>query len=198
MMQEFVQRLQEMASETVGGIHTALPGTVVSFDPETGLAVVTPAAVYKKPDGGTIPYPDIPGVPVYFPQGGGQKASIAYPVRAGDGCLLIISERSLDYWRYGRETDAELQFDLTNSIALVGLFTAAAPGVRQACAEDAVVVTAGSNVFAVSAQGIGITGDISIQAGGATLAVSDQGVTISGDVTIRGSLTTSGGTVRLN
>ena len=38
MMQELVQNLQNMARDMVNSIHTALPGTIVSFDPETGLA----------------------------------------------------------------------------------------------------------------------------------------------------------------
>ena len=35
MMQEFVQRLKEMAGEAVNGIHTASPGQIVAFDPAT-------------------------------------------------------------------------------------------------------------------------------------------------------------------
>jgi len=176
MVQELVQRLQEMANDTVNGVHTALPGKIISFDPATGLAVISPSMEYKKPDGSTIAYPDISGVPIVFPQGAGQNTSIAYPVKAGDGCLLIVSEQSLDYWMYQRETASELRFDLTNSIAIVGLFTKAGPGVQRACSEDAVVISAGAT----------------------TIAVSKVGVDITGDVTIKGSLTTSGGTVRLN
>ena len=171
MMQEFVQRLKEMAGEAVNGIHTAIPGQIVAFDPATCLAVVAPSMKYKKPDGSTLPYPNISGVPVYFPQGAGQNASIAYPVKAGDGCLIVVSEQSLDYWMYQRETDSELRFDPTNSIALVGLFTKAGPGVERACAENAIVVTAGSTVLAVTPGGVDITGNLTVK--GEITAIGD-------------------------
>lgn len=173
MMQELVQRIQDGSTEAVNGIHTAIPGKVVSFDPAAGLAVVSPSMKYKKPDGSTMDYPNISGVPVVFPQGAGQEASIAYPVKSGDGCLIIIAEQSLDYWMYQRETSSELHHDLTNSVAIVGLCVKAGPGVRKACEENAVVVTAG----------------------GVSLAISDRGVSIKGNVTIDGTLTASGDVV---
>ena len=98
MMQEFVQRVKDLSTEVVNGIHTAIPGKIVSFDPATSQAVVTPTMLYRKPDGSTIPYPDVAGVPVYFPQGNTQQVSISYAVKPGDGCLLISAEQALDYW----------------------------------------------------------------------------------------------------
>ena len=176
MVQELVDQLNKMAKKAVNGIHTALPGVVQSFDPATGLAVVKPTAKYKKPDGSTIEFPEISGVPVLFPQGAAQNVSIAYPVAAGDGCLLIVSEQSLDLWMYGRETESDLPFDLTNSIALVGLFAKAGPGAAAACAENAVVVTAGGTVFKVTPGGVSVTG----------------GLTVSGNLTVGGSVNASG------
>lgn len=162
MMQELVQNLQNMVHDMVNGIHTALPGRIVDFDPETGLAEVRPSLKYRKPDGTSIDYPNITGVPVYFPQGAAQQASITYPIHAGDGCLLIVSERALDYWMYGRQTATELRYDLTNSIALAGLFIRAGPGVRKACAENAVVVMAGDTCLTVKPSGVEITGSLKV------------------------------------
>ena len=42
MMQEFVQRLKEMAGEAVNGIHTAIPGQIVAFDPPRGRGALHP------------------------------------------------------------------------------------------------------------------------------------------------------------
>lgn len=162
MMQELVHRLQEMAEGMVNCIHTAIPSSVVDFDPSTCLATVSPAMKYTKPDGSKIDYPNVSGVPVYFPQGAGQKASIAYPVKPGDGCLLIVSERALDYWMYQRETSTDLRYDLTNSIALVGLFVKPGPGVQKACDENAVVVMAGSVVLTVKPERVEIDGDLQV------------------------------------
>ena len=176
MMQELVERLQQMAEGAVNCIHTAIPGSIVDFDPATCLATVSPKMKYTKPDGSKMDYPNIAGVPVYFPQGVGQKASIAYPVKPGDGCLLFAAEQSLDLWMYGRETATDLRYDLTNSVALVGLFVKPGPGVQKACDENAVVIKAEST----------------------TVMIKPSGVVIDGDVTINGSLTTQGGIVNLN
>lgn len=82
MMQEFVQEVTETVKDTLKGVHTALPGSIVSFDPGTGLATVLPTMKFKKPDGTTVDFPQVTGVPVVFPQSMGQQATIAYPVKA--------------------------------------------------------------------------------------------------------------------
>ena len=105
----------------------------MSFDPGTGLATVLPTMKFKKPDGTTVDFPQVTGVPVVFPQSMGQQATIAYPVKAGDGCLIIVAEQSIDYWLYGQETDTDLDFDLTNSICIPGLFAKANPVMAEAC-----------------------------------------------------------------
>ena len=70
MMQEFVQRLKEMAGEAVNGIHTAIPGQIVAFDPATCLAVVAPSMKYKKPDGLDPPVSEYLRCPCLFPTRG--------------------------------------------------------------------------------------------------------------------------------
>ena len=47
MMQEFVQRVIEIAREEAKGIHTAFPGRIVAFDPEKGLATIQPLLKYR-------------------------------------------------------------------------------------------------------------------------------------------------------
>lgn len=179
MMQEFVQRLTEMAEGAVNSIHTAIPGTIESFDSGTCQATVKPSMMYKKPNGETIGYPSISGVPVYFPNGNMQDASISWPVKPGDGCLLIIAEQALDYWMYGRETDTDLHFDLTNSIAIPGLFVNPGAAVKRAQTEDAVVIIVGSTQVAISEDKVDVIGDVAIK----------------GNVTVQGSITVTGGDV---
>ena len=43
MMQEFVQEIQNTIQRGLRGIHTAMPGQVVSFDAAKGIATVKPA-----------------------------------------------------------------------------------------------------------------------------------------------------------
>lgn len=179
MMQELVQRVQDTATDTVNTVHTALPAKIISFDPSTCRAAVLPTMKYKKPDGKSIDYPEVTGVPVVFPQGAGQKASISFPVKAGDECLLVLAEGALDYWLYERETQSELRFDLTNGMVIPGLFKTPGPGIEQACAEDAVVVMTGKTTLAVTLKGVDIIGE----------------VTIKGDVTVTGKISATGDVV---
>ena len=57
MMQEFVQEIQNTVQRGLRGIHTAMPGQIVSFDAAKGVATVKPAMKFKKPDGTTVDFP---------------------------------------------------------------------------------------------------------------------------------------------
>ena len=171
MMQEFVQEMNNYVKRAIQGIHTAMPGTILSFDPATCRATVQPGMKFKKPDGTTMDYPQISGVPVAVSQGSGNNAAVAFPIKAGDGCILIIGEQSLDYWMYGQETDTDLAFDLTNAMCIPGLSAAGSPAMAQACSENCVVMTSG----------------------GTTVKLKDSAVEIDApDVQIKGNLVVQG------
>lgn len=139
MMQEFVHETNKAIQEALKGVHTSMPGKIVSFDPSTGLATVLPMMKFRKPDGSTMEYPQITGVPVMFPQSMNQQATIAYPIKPDDGCIILAAEQSIDYWMYGQETDTDLDFDLTNSICIPGLFVPANQVMKKACDENAII-----------------------------------------------------------
>lgn len=172
MMQEFVQSVKDTARKAVDNVHTAVPAVIISYDPASGMAVVQPKAKFKKPDGKTMDYPSVSGVPVVFPQS--QNATIAFPVKAGDGCLLVFAETAIDYWLYGQETSTDLKFDLSSAIAIPNIATAGNDAMIQACAEDAVVVKVGGTVLKVSASGVEITGNLTVSG-----EVSGNGVALS-------------------
>lgn len=140
MMQEFVQQVRNLVDGMIREIHTAMPAEIVSFDTTTGLATVLPIMKFRKPDGSTVNYPQISGVPVLFPQALGGDAVIAFPVQAGDSCLIIVAEQAIDYWLYGQETDTNLAFDMTNAICIPGLFNTGNPLVADACSENAIMI----------------------------------------------------------
>ena len=73
-----------------------------------------------------------------FPQS--KNVTIAWPIKKGDGCLLVFSEQALDYWMYGKETDTKLKFDLTNAIAIPNLTSGGNSTMKLACDEDAVAI----------------------------------------------------------
>lgn len=159
MMHEFVAALERKIDKKIRELHTAMPGVIKEFDPKTGLATVLPTMMYRKPSGDTIEYPVITGVPVLFPQGYGGAASVSFPVRPGDGCLIIIAEQSLEYWLTGHLTDTSLAFDLTNAICIPGLYNRAGQDAAEACEKNAVIIRSGSSTVKVS------DGNVEIQGG---------------------------------
>ncbi len=173
MMQEFVEQINKNMKEALKGIHTTIPGTIVSFDPSTGLATVSPSMKFKKPDGTTIDYPHITGVPVVIPQAMGQGATIAFPIKTGDGCLIVVAEQSIDFWLYGQETDTDLDFDLSNSICIPGLFPYANPVLADACNSNSVIVDVRGTRLSVHSGMVEIIGNLSVRGS----------ITAGGDVT---------------
>lgn len=189
MMQEFVQAIKDIVRSELGDVHTAVPGKILSFDAATGLATVLPIMKFKKPNGTSIDYPQITGVPVLFPQGYGQAATIAFPVKAGDGCLIIIAENAIDYWLYGQETDTDLSFDMTNAICIPGLFTMANADIKQACDENAVVLNCNdskvvlkSGKAEITAGLVVVNGSMKVNGTISALNISANSVTDTGEV----------------
>lgn len=180
MIQEFVDQINKSAKNATEDMHTALPGEIKSYDPAKGIATVLPKAKFTKPDGGTMDFPEISGVPVMFPQS--KNVTIAWPIKPGDGCLLVFSEQALDYWMYGNETDTKLKFDLTNAIAIPNLVFGGNETMETACDEDAVVIAAADTR-------VKITPDtVQAEVGGTTLSVLPDGVTIEGKLTVKGGI----------
>jgi hypothetical protein len=197
MMQEVVDQINKCVLAQLENVHTAIPGEIKEYDPDKGVATVQPKAKFKKPDGTTLDYPEISGVPVVFPQS--QKVTVAWAVKKGDGCLLIMSERSLDYWMYDRETDTELAFDLSNAIAIPGLSPKGNATMKIACDEDGVAIAADSTkvkitpkITEVNVNGTKLTVSSSkeaqVKAGGTTLTINSFGVTIVGNLTVKGGI----------
>lgn len=199
MMQELTQEMKNLMQDTIRDVHTVIPGKIVTFDPDECEAAVLPFGKFKKPDGTLMDYPKIPSVPILFPQSAGQTATIAYPVKPEDYCLILVSEQALDTWRTGVASNTDLRFDLTNAVAIVGLFVKASPLVKEACTDNALIVekdgerirlkkgetyirdTAGQSITMTPAA-------ITVQANNAIVnSNGNASITASGSVTVKGS-----------
>jgi len=187
MMQEFTQEIKNLVLNMIRDVHTATPGKIVSFDADKCEATVLPFARFKKPDGTMMDFPAISHVPVYFMQGAAQGATIVFPVKKDDECLILYSEQALDIWRVSAETTPiDLRFDLTNAIAVVGLFARSNPLVKEAVSKDAVIIDRnGSRIMLLPNNAIDITGDTTIHG---RLNVSGEVATES-NVSIAGIMT---------
>lgn len=122
-------------------VHTSLPGEVKSYDAESQTADVQPLVrVPVELEDGTTSMEALPvcvKVPVVFPGAGGFR--ITFPVKAGDGVLLVFAESHLDRWQdQGGLQDPPLRrrFHIADAVAVVGLHSDADPW-KNASAGDA-------------------------------------------------------------
>ncbi len=112
-------------------VHTALPGTILTYVPATKTATVLPSIKMKFADElVSRPMPIITDVQVIFP--GSKTAGITFPLLPGDGCLLLFSEASLERWIASTGAAVEpgdpRRFALTDGFCIPGLFPPASPG----------------------------------------------------------------------
>ncbi len=182
MLQELTEEIESTAAAVVNDIHTAMPGEVVSFDAGSGTASVQPAGKFLTSDGDELDYPLITEVPVVFPFCQQINVGMAFPVKKGDSCLIIVSEVELDAWRSGAESEGALRFDLTNAVAIPGLQKGGGALVAKAAAQNAVMLgTPGAE--------IGISGDrVRISTAGAQLEVLESGITAGGNLKVNGNI----------
>ena len=166
---ELIEAMEQVAEQRLSLIHTALPATVISFDATTCAASVRPALTYYRSDGNTLDYPVITGVPVFMPRAG--EARITYPVKKGDSCLLIFSERALDEWLNKTEEHDPRRFDLTDACCFVGMCPA-----QSISSENVELINGGTAISLTPDKTVNITGDVNITGK----------VTVSGDVTAGG------------
>lgn len=103
-------------------LHTCMPGIIASFDPDKQTASVQPAIQRIFTEKGAVNLPLCVDVPVCFPGGG--DFQLTFPVKAGDECILMFSERAIDLWydQGGTKQPAEYRLhDLSDGMALVGI-----------------------------------------------------------------------------
>lgn len=143
-----VELLEAAIASHLEDTHTAVPGRVEGVS--GGRCTVKPLVNRTLRDGRTEELPVVANVPIWFPRGGG--ASITWPVAAGDGCLLVFSERSLDAWKAGGANPADpRKHDLTDAVAFVGLSPSGGPS-------DVIELKMGNVTFAVSGSEVKVTG----------------------------------------
>jgi len=160
MRAQYTKAVKELMHDVIDEMHTAIPGRIISFDPDRCEADVLPFGRIETHDGRVITYPLLSKVPVMFPQGGG--AVIAFPVKNGDDCLLLFAEQTLETWRVGAATKTELHFDLNNAVALVGLSKTPRAAVRDAVDKDAVIIDHAGTRIELNANGVKIVGDLTV------------------------------------
>ena len=175
-----------MTMDVLKGIHTAMPGVIASFDPGSGRATIKPNGKYMSSSGKRMAYPQLSDVPVAFPICQSAGVGIAYPVKAGDSCIIIVSEVELDEWRSGAESEGSLRFDLSSAMAVPGLLVGGSEMIQKACAQEAVVIVSGTAEVLVSGD------QITASVGNTEFKVSEAEIAIRGDLKVDGDISYTG------
>ena len=71
---------EALKQEIFHSLHCALPGNIISFDPDTQTASIQPAVKL-----GSTAYPILTDVPVFMP--------VSFEIHPGDACLVIFLRR---------------------------------------------------------------------------------------------------------
>lgn len=119
--------LDAAIAQGLAGLRVMVPGEVIDFDAPTQTATIQPLLSDLIFDGGgtvgtVVQLPPINSVPVQFPGAGGFAET--WPVAAGDPCLLVFADRSLDNWyERGGVVDPveERRHDITDAVAILGV-----------------------------------------------------------------------------
>lgn len=151
-MNEFVNTMKKAIKQGISNVHTAMPGTVLSYS--GGIATVQPSLPFNAPDGRSVAMPPIVGVPVVMPTCSGGTIGVSLPIQPGDGVLLVFSERSLDDWSKGGESADPRRHDLTDAIAIPGCYSGGVP----ANSSSDLTLFAGSTKMTVTSGKISIAG----------------------------------------
>jgi hypothetical protein len=122
-----VEALKMSFSEGLKGVHTLLPGEIVSYDNATQRARVRIGCSIELIDNTLLPYPVLIDVPVQFPRWGGY--TITMPVSPGDECAVVFGERDMSRFLSSGATDfppvTARKFDLSDGFAIMGLSSSA-------------------------------------------------------------------------
>lgn len=106
-------------------LHTAFPARIISFNAAKQTAEVQPQIQRLfKAEGQeeARSLPKIINAPVWQPRAGG--FAVTFPIKPGDDCLVVISERSLDNWFINgveQQPNDKRLHHLSDAIVLVGM-----------------------------------------------------------------------------
>jgi len=119
------QVLDAVIMRRLSDAHTVLPGRVERYDAAKQVVDVQPLLKSRIVlEDGTLAdesFPVLVSLPVVFPGAGGFR--ITFPVKQGDGVVVVFAEASLDRWQKlgGEQATDGRRFHLADGIALVGL-----------------------------------------------------------------------------
>lgn len=94
-------QIRELIQRTLLGVSTCCPGIIDSFDPANQTCTVVPAIMMQVTIDDVVTQVELPPIvqaPLVGLHFATAKFAITGPVRKGDPCLLIFSQRAIDNW----------------------------------------------------------------------------------------------------
>ena len=170
----FDRYIQQVIDNSLKDLHTVIPGKIERFDSDTQLAQIKPLIKRRFVNNQEVELPLCINCPVMFPRAGGFV--MTFPVKVGDECLVVFSERSLDTWLQSAGVQPPLdtrRHSLSDAIAILGLYSQ--PNKLGSFHNTGVEIKndAGTTYFRLDDSGITIKGNVDI----------DGDVDITGDST---------------
>jgi hypothetical protein len=123
--------IKKWIAESADNIRASMPARVVGYDAATNRASVKPIGTYTTPDYQELEYPVIHNVPMQFPCGVGGTAGVTFPVKAGDGCIVIFADREIEQFLSGGFCDDMRSHSMNDAYAIPGLYSQAVQTQRE-------------------------------------------------------------------
>lgn len=205
--------LRQYITNSINGMFTAIPCRVLTVvDAGEQRVDVQPIIDRVKPDNTVLEHPPILSVPLIYP--GSRSSQFSFPVEVGDTVLCIFSQRSIDRFKLGsnsnhRPTDLR-KYSRNDAMAIPGLFSFPSavnnPDKRTLdhSTDDAVVThnigTAQECEVRLKSDGnvvINSPGEVTVNSSTAVVnaeSTVNGNLTVNGDVAFNGSSVTHNGT----
>lgn len=142
MAQRLYDEIKRIIDDTLSSVHTSMPGIITSVGGMT--AGVKPTVTFNTADGKSMSYPVLSGCPIVMPMAADGKTGVAFPVKAGDACLIICCESTLSEWQSGN-TRASVRHGLSNAICVPCLLKSAPESVSKARIKNAAILFSKKN-----------------------------------------------------
>lgn len=97
MNETFSQTIPDVIRRLLSSVHTAMPGKIESYNPDTKRAEVTPTIKHVTKNNVELDYQTISDVPVL--QYGGKSGVIDIEFQKGDPVLLLFCESEIGGWK---------------------------------------------------------------------------------------------------
>ena len=193
--------LFELAKDNImSELRCVMPGEIVSFNPEEQTAEAR-IMMQRRKGGEILEYPMLVDCPCVVLGGGDSR--ITFPIKAGDGCIVLFADRDIDSWyAEGKAMPPRTnrRHSISDAFILVGIrhrknkisdYYADGMEIRQGdfylrFMPESIMATDGTAEITIG------SGKITLKSGATSMEISGSGISLTGNVSITGSIKANG------